>query len=251
MIKSFLSFLYHSTNEHGVHSPFVFNLVTKCFYDKKTYNNYGVINQYKTSLLANKKTINITEYGAGSRVFKSTKRPVSKIAKHVGVSDSRAQLLNRFCTYFKVANALEIGASLGIGTCSMALGSKHVTTIEGCPETLQIAKSNLAYFDLKNIDFIQANFDEAIPKLTERYDLIYIDGNHQKEATLNYFESLLKNSHNDTVFIFDDIHWSKEMEEAWQEICDDKRVTVSIDTFQWGIVFIRKEQQKEHFMIRV
>jgi predicted O-methyltransferase YrrM len=251
MFHNYLSFLYHSTNEHGVHSPFVFKLVTQCFYDKKRYAIYTILDQYRKVLLSNKKSINITEYGAGSRIFKSNTRAINKIAKYAGISTKRAQLLYRICTYFKIENALEIGTSLGIGTCSIALGSKRVTTIEGCHETLKIAQDNLAKFKFKNIHFIQENFDTAIPKLNERYDLIYIDGNHQKEATLTYFEHLIKNSHNDTVFIFDDIHWSKEMEEAWQLIRTDKRVTVSIDTFQWGIVSLRKEQEKEHFIIRV
>jgi predicted O-methyltransferase YrrM len=251
MFRNYLSFLYHSTNEHGVHSPFVFKLLTQCFYDKKKYASYAILSQYKKALLSNKSKINITEYGAGSIVFKSNTRAINKIAQYAGISTKRAQLLYRICNYFQIENALEIGTSLGIGTCSIALGSKRVTTIEGCPETLKIAQKNSAKFKLKNIHFIQENFDVIIPKLSETYDLIYIDGNHQKEATLAYFESLIKNSHNDTIFIFDDIHWSTEMEEAWQEICANKHVTVSIDTFQWGIVCLRKEQRKEHFIIRV
>ena len=42
-IKSYLQFLWHSKNEHGVHSPFVFSLVTKCFYDKKNKPEYAII----------------------------------------------------------------------------------------------------------------------------------------------------------------------------------------------------------------
>ena len=83
------------------------------------------------------------------------------------------------------------------------------------------------------------------------YNLIYLDGNHQKQATLDYFELLLPTITNDTVWIFDDIHWSAEMEEAWEIIKKHPKVTVTIDTFQWGLVFFRYEQPKEHFVIRV
>ena len=81
--------------------------------------------------------------------------------------------------------------------------------------------------------------------------MIYFDGNHQKEATLQYFNQLLKTAHNDSVFIFDDIHWSKEMTEAWETIKNHPKVTVTIDTFFWGFVFFRKEQVKEHFIVRL
>jgi predicted O-methyltransferase YrrM len=81
--------------------------------------------------------------------------------------------------------------------------------------------------------------------------LIYFDGNHSKEATLEYFELLLPTINNETVWIFDDIHWSPAMEAAWEVIKNHPKVTVTIDTFQWGIVFFRTEQPKEHFVIRV
>jgi predicted O-methyltransferase YrrM len=83
------------------------------------------------------------------------------------------------------------------------------------------------------------------------YQLIYFDGNHSKEATLNYFELLLPTVTNETVWIFDDIHWSPAMEAAWEVIQKHPKVTVTIDTFQWGLVFFRLEQPKEHFVIRV
>ena len=96
------------------------------------------------------------------------------------------------------------------------------------------------------------DFVNVIEKLqVESYDLIFIDGNHQKEATLNYFEILLSTTKNHSVFIFDDIYWSKGMTEAWESIKQHPKVTVSIDTFFWGMVFFRTEQVKEHFVIRV
>ena len=81
--------------------------------------------------------------------------------------------------------------------------------------------------------------------------MVYFDGNHQKAATLEYFQHCLQFVNNESFFIFDDIHWSKEMESAWEEIKKHPKVKVTIDTFQWGIVFFRKEQEKEHFIIRV
>lgn len=254
-IKSYLQFLWHSKNEHAVHSPFVFNLLTKCFYDKKTKPQYLVLQQYRNSLLENKNTIEVTDFGAGSRVFKSNKRQISKIAKTAGITPKRAQLLFRITNYFQPSAILEIGTSLGLATSALSLGNTKakITTVEGCPETAKFAQEQFRQFGLTNINLVVKEFNSYLSDFqlsTFDFRLIYFDGNHSKKATLEYFEFLLPTITNDTVWIFDDIHWSPEMEEAWKMIKNHPKVKVTIDTFQWGLVFFRKEQPKEHFVIR-
>jgi len=135
---------------------------------------------------------------------------------------------------------------------SLAYPEAKITTIEVCPNISEFTKANLEKHQLKNIDLITGNFNAVIKDLASNsYDFIFFDGNHQKEATLNYFESLLRTAHDNSVFIFDDIYWSKDMTEAWETIKQHPRVTVTVDTFYWGFVFFRKEQLKEHFVIRV
>lgn len=253
-IKQYLKFLKKSTNQHGIHSPFVYHLVTLCFYNKTKFKTYHTLEQYREKLYQNNTIISVTDFGAGSRVFKSNERQVSKIAKTAGITKKRARLLYRIADYFEINNALELGTSLGLATTALSLGNKNanISTIEGCPETAQIAKQQFEAFNLQNIDLKVNNFETELAKIkNDKFDLIYIDGNHQKEATLNYFEMLLNNIHNDSILIFDDIHWSASMTAAWQEIKNHPQVTVTIDTFFWGIVSFRKEQEKEHFTIRV
>ena len=253
-LKSYLNFLLKSQNQHGLHSPFVYDLVTKCFYDRSFHQEYDLIKKYRNDLLRNKELIEVTDFGAGSRVFKSNKRPVFSIAKNAGITLHRAKLLYRLTSYLKIKNALELGSSVGIASSAIAANKKtKLTTIEGCPETAKIAREQFQKYDLNNIDLRIGKFEDQFEELLhgdQKFDLIYFDGNHQKQATLNYFEKLLPTAHNDSVFIFDDIHWSKEMQEAWEEIKKYKSVTVTIDTFQWGLVFFRKEQVKQHFVIR-
>lgn len=254
-IKSYLNFLWHSKNEHGVHSPFVFNLVTKCFYDAKQYPEYAVLKKYRKSLLENTNTIEVTDFGAGSRVFKSNTRQINQIAKTAGITPKRAELLFRITNYFQPSNILEIGTSLGLATSSLSLGNPKakITTLEGCKNTLAVAQKQFEKFKLTNVNSVATEFSSFLTNSqlnTEHCQLIYFDGNHSKAATLNYFELLLPSVTNETVWIFDDIHWSKEMEEAWEIIKQHPKVTVTIDTFQWGLVFFRYEQPKEHFVIR-
>jgi len=253
-IKQYLKFLKASTNQHGVHSPFVYDLVTKCFYDRSRYKEYTILKQYRQSLYQNSKSISIFDFGSGSRVFKSNNRVISKMAKTSGITSKRAKLLFRMVRYFNSKNILELGTSLGLATSALSLGHKQasITTIEGCPETAKIAQEQFSTFQLNNIHLKVSPFEKALPELAlNLYDLVYIDGNHTKQATLNYFEILLPIATNNSVFIFDDIHWSKGMTEAWDIIKNHPSVTVSIDTFFWGIIIFRKEQAKEHFTIRV
>lgn len=125
-LKSYLKFLWNSKNEHGVHSPFVFSLVTKCFYDKKKYAEYSILKNYRKSLLENYNTIEVTDFGAGSRVFKSNTRAINQIAKNAGISKKRAELLFRITNYFQPSTILEIGTSLGLATSALSLGNKKL-----------------------------------------------------------------------------------------------------------------------------
>ncbi len=255
--SSYIKFLIKSTNQHGIHSPFVYNFVTKCLYKKIPHKNIHikVIEANRSSLLSNHNKINVTDFGAGSKVFQNEIRSISKITKNAGISGKRGKLLYTIVQFFNSEQVLEIGTSLGIATTYLSLANSKakIKTLEGCKETAKIAQGQFEKLDLKNVEIIIGNFKETLSQtiLNQKFDLIYFDGNHQKDATINYFDQCLTTVHNETVFIFDDIHWSKPMEQAWNYIKNHPKVTVSIDTFQWGIVFFRKQQFKEHFTIRV
>lgn len=253
-IKSYLKFLFKSTNQHGIHSPFVYDFVTKCLYNRKAYAKYELLDAFRKKLLQNNSVIQVTDFGSGSRVFSSNKRAVKAIAKNAGVPIKRQHLLFRISNYFQPINVLELGTSLGLGTVALSLGSSsaNIITIEGCPNTAKVAKQQFEEFQLQNIDLSVQNFDDFLNNDdTSNYDLVYIDGNHNKEKTIQYFNTLLEKVHNDTLFIFDDIYWSKAMTEAWNTICQNHKVTVSIDCFYWGFAFFRTAQEKEHFIIRL
>ncbi|SHH38162.1 O-methyltransferase [Winogradskyella jejuensis] len=251
---SYVKFLINSTNQHGVHSPFIYDFVIKCLYDKTNYEAYSHLKTYRNQLLQSKQTLNITDFGAGSKVMNSKKRSVSKMAKNSSSSLKDSKLLYRIANYFKFKNTLELGTSLGVGTQALALGHSNnkITTIEGCPETFKFTKQQFEALNLSNIRTINSDFKTAISQLKEdTFDCIFFDGHHNKAATLEYFNLLISKAHNDSLFIFDDIYWSKDMTEAWKDIVNDNRVTASIDTFNLGFAFFRKEQPKQHFRIRL
>ena len=251
--KSYIKFIRLSKNQHGVHSPFVYNLVTKCFNDKTKYPEYEILKKHRKALRSDHSFFEMTDFGQGSRVFKGNARKVSSVVKNAGMKKKRQKLLFRLAKYFKSENILELGTSLGLGTLALSLSNEFsaIHTVEGCQNTLKKAQEYFEKFNLHNIQIHQKLFSEFLQNTSEKFDLIFIDGDHNGERTLGYFNSLLKNVHNNSVIIFDDIYWSKDMTIAWQQIIANKKVTVSIDTFQWGLVFFRKEQSKQHFIIRV
>ncbi len=251
-VLAYLKFLWHSKNEYAVHSPFVYELLMKCVYDKSTYPDYAQLERYRKSLLADKTEIAIEDLGAGSRILKNRQRKVCDMAANAGSTAFRSKLLFRLTQYLQPENSLELGTSLGIGTLSLALGNPQgrVTTVEGSA-TAGYAHKKLGEI-VNNTKVIQSDFASFIEKLPseQKYDLVFFDGHHDRDATLRYFEAMKKTVREGTAWIFDDIHWSPGMEQAWQKICDDPAITVSIDTFQWGIVFFRSGQVKEHFVLR-
>lgn len=200
--------------------------------------------------------IPITDFGAGSRVHLSRERKISAIAKSSLKPKKYSQLLFRMVNYFHPQNILELGTSLGITTSYLSSGNSNadVITMEGSPHVASIARKNFNAVQLKNISVIEGNFDDTLPGLISKLpsaDFVFIDGNHRKEPTIRYFEQLLPIASGTGIFIFDDVHWSREMEEAWEIIKQHDAVTLSIDLFFIGIIFFRKEQkEKQHFTIR-
>jgi predicted O-methyltransferase YrrM len=250
-------FTASNRNGHGMHSPFVFEFITKVLNDKTNYADYNAIEKIRKKLLNNHEMLAVEDLGAGSRIAKQKQRSVLSVAKHALKSPKFAQLLYRIVRHYKCKSIVEFGTSLGITSSylSMAAGDDgHIATVEGSSAIVSIANKNFETLGLKNIQSFNVPFDEWLSKKEfgfDRVDLAFIDGNHQLEPTLKYFNEFLIRSHNDTLLIFDDIHWSIEMEEAWVKIRRNESVTCTIDLFFIGLVFFRKEiKEKQHFSIR-
>ena len=162
--------------------------------------------------------------------------------------------------YYQPENVLELGACFGITTSYLSSGNKaaQVFTMEGAKQIAGVARKDFEKLRLKNIELIEGNFDNRLPlfiqQLKEKHqtlDFVFIDGNHRYEPTARYFHELLSVVNDDSIFIFDDIHWSEEMEKAWNEIIAHESITLSIDLFFIVIVFFRKENKvKQDFVIR-
>jgi len=144
-----------------------------------------------------------------------------------------------------------------MGTTSAYLASASnalVTTMEGSTNIAAIANKNFSLLGLQNIDIIKGDFNNTLTEYlssNKKIDFVFLDGNHRKVPTLKYFEEILLNTNEETIFVFDDIHWSSEMEEAWDIVKKHNQVTLTIDLFFIGIALLGKNfKEKQHFAIR-
>lgn len=255
LARSYWRHLRKAGNRHDVHSPFVYDLVDKALRPRTPSATYADIEALRKELLRSTDILNVTDLGAGSRKDNNRRRAVRSIARSALKPRRQAEQLARIAAYFNPATILELGTSLGITTLYLARASDHaqVHTIEGCPETAAVAARNFERLKAGNIIPYTGSFTDRLPSVLDsmgRLDLAFIDGHHSSGPTMAYFEQCLAHSHNDTVFIFDDIHWSADMELAWRSIQGHPRVTVTIDLFHYGLAFLRREQQREHFRLR-
>lgn len=256
-IRRYAHHFFHARSKFDLHSPFIYKIYSQVLKDKKEYPEYKVMNNLWDLLLRDQRYTTRTDLGAKAPDFPWQKEilPVRTIAKRFSVSPDFGKLLFRLSRYFQPKITLELGTSLGISTAYMALGNPEGTiiTVEGCPEIAKEAEKNFERLGISNIDQRTGNFDQLLPDIlseVEWLDMIFIDGNHKKDAVLNYFQQCLQQTRSSSVLVFDDIHWSEGMEKAWLEIKHHPRVKITIDLFQMGLVFFRDELSKEDFILR-
>jgi predicted O-methyltransferase YrrM len=256
-IASYLKWWKKSLGKRGfgIHSPFLFHLITQVIHKKiNTEWPYYIENRRK-QLMRDRQVIEVTDFGSGSKLSYDTFRKIGTIAKGSATSAKDGRLLYHLANHMQSKNILELGTSLGLGTCYLAHATSNpdVITIEGCPEISKVARGTFDDLQLKNIRVFTGEFSETLPKALNEFesvDLVFFDGNHQYGPTLSYFHQCLPKVNNRTVFVFDDIHQSPEMEQAWAEIIKHPSITLSLDFYWIGVVFFRKELSKEHFCLR-
>ncbi|AYA35681.1 class I SAM-dependent methyltransferase [Hymenobacter oligotrophus] len=253
----YIRYWLRSGNAHGLHSPFVFSLYLDVVCHTGEFGPFQAIEARRHALREDTRRLRITDFGAGSHTGAGTERAVGSIARAAAKPPRLAQLLFRLVNYLQPATILELGTSLGLTAAYLASASSRarVFSFEGCPQTAAVARETFDQLHLGNVELIEGNFDETLPqalgRLEQPIDFAFFDGNHRYEPTLRYFEQCLPHRTDESVFVFDDIHWSGEMDRAWEAIKAHPEVTLTIDLFFVGLVFFRRNAPKQHFTLRI
>ena len=248
--KIFLWYLLRAKTKYYLHSPFVYQFYLNVLEGEED-EQLVVIKSLRGKLRNNHALLRFKNLGTGTLL----QRSISNIEAGVSVRAKYGKLLYRLVKYFKPVNILEIGTSIGLSSSYMALANKksRVISLEGSPEVAQTAKQNHVTLQIDNVEVVVGNFEETLASSLNNLssaDFVFFDGNHTKQATLNYFSQCLLKANEHSVFVFDDIYWNKEMYGAWEEIKQHPQITLTLDVYQFGICFFRKEKlAKENFVL--
>ena len=252
-VFQFISYWLHKVNEHSLHSPFLYKFYTEVIKNDQQ-QDFEELEALRNSLLNSTDSVTVKELGAGSRVDNGAQRRVKDIARHASTPSSFSRLLYRIIKDGDFNSILELGTSLGINTLHLhkANPSGNIYSLEGSPEIARLAQQHFEQFQAKNIELIEGNIDDTLSSVIEevkRIDLAYLDANHRYEPTLRYFNQILPKLHQHSIVVIDDIHWSTEMNKAWQELIALPEVSLSLDLFEGGLLFFNQDLKKEHYIL--
>lgn len=253
LIVEGIKYQLHAKKRQGIHSPFIYRLADNGLQLTIEKKHKRVLNAFDFKQRKDERILTVTDLGAGSKTL-GNQRSIKQIHKTSSSGKRYGTLLYRLCKHFEPARILELGTSLGRGTLAMHLGyqAAEIISIEGSPEIAAIARENMNEFasNPTNIDLVEGSFSTFLSNLNNKtFDLVYIDGHHQGEALCSYLDQIIPHTHEQTLFLLDDIRWNDDMFMAWNELVSDERFHVSIDFFRMGLLSRRPTQAKEHFIL--
>ena len=233
------------------------NLNTKVHLTAIEQTDLDAIEKVRESLLSSGISIPVMDFGVGSKKteLKTDKQEyIRDVCRIASKPKGSGLFLYNLIRQSKSENILELGTCLGISSAYIAMALKHqlsgkMITMEGSPARAKIADQNLKNLGLENYASVQAGkFQDILePHLseTEYIDFAFIDGHHDGDATVGYFDQLLPKFKNGGIMVFDDIFWSVGMNKAWKTIRRSDSVKDSFEFKGMGIVQILPQNQHQ------
>lgn len=254
--NDFLNFARQSTRIENIKDDLLQQFCLKIMQNIDYQEDFQLLESIRTDLLRNESELEIVEFGAGSSFGNKPYKRIKDIAKQQLSNPYQLQLLYHMIRYNDSKHIIELGASLGLSSLYLAKAAPKgmVNSFEGNPHFITFIKEQMHAQQVKNINLIPGNFDTTLIdfcKQKQRIDFAFIDGNHRSKPTIQYFEAILPHLHEKSIVVFDDIHWSKDMYQAWQTIQKHPKVQVSLDMYVMGIILFDQELfEKNHLKIR-
>lgn len=243
----YLSYLFHAKHRKGfgIHSPFVFYLVTMVIEETLPYYRFVQIENLRTLLNKTKKKIKENKNGV------ETERRISEFVRESSISPSYDQLLFRLVNFFKPRNVVEIGTSIGITSLYLATSDTHrpVYTIGESKELADFAHTTFGKVGLQNIIQQTGNVETKLPVVLSKeknIDFVYFGRQTSVEAIQKSLSLLSSSFTSKTVIMLSDL-WKDERKELWETMKKQSGVRVSIEMFHYGILIFNEDLQCENY----
>ena len=230
--------------------------------DKIWVNN---IEKLRKELKQDHSEIIVTDFGAGN-----PKSNRSGSQMHIGQVNSStisqiniaskspfwSLLLFNIISEYKPKIALELGTCLGISaayqTAALTIysGGKLIT-MEGSAALVEKSRQHFTYLGLLNVEIVEGRFSDNLKNVLEQnqpIDYVFIDGHHDHDSTINYFETILPFLSEKAIVIFDDISWSKGMKSAWKKIIKNQNLKIIFDLRSIGICFLDNQRSNQRMI---
>ena len=255
---SSLKFYWDAKTINSIHSPYLYDLTCHLLDLRKKDESYDKIEDLRQALLKNKDGLRVEDYGAGSYTGKASEiKRIARLAKVSSSNTLKCKLLSNLVSYIQPSCILELGTNLGLATAYLhsAAPTADCITVEGSETIYQQAKLNLEALGYNDIEIHNSLFNSFIEEhspIIERSDLVYMDGDHRYQSTLDYFDKIWTSwsgTSSVQVIVLDDIYWSKGMQNAWDTIKENYKCQ-TLDFYKLGIV-IRRENiiTSEHLKV--
>lgn len=252
--RQFFQFYRAAVTKYQLHSPFAFEWASAVLEDTRRFYAFRDIEALRAKMRAVPTVLDIQDLGTGQPGPRREK--LGDIVVRSASSPAQGRQLFRLVDWLKPAALLELGTSTGIGAMYLASAAgpqARLLTLEGSPALANVARTNFNLLKLTNAEVLEGPFADTLPAALERLgrpDLVFFDGHHRAQPTLQYFEACLARAHDHTVFVFDDVYWSPEMTAAWRQIQQHPRVTLTLDSFDLAFAFIQPDfREKQHFRV--
>jgi predicted O-methyltransferase YrrM len=239
----------------GIHPPFAYRIIREVIYGvDPDIEGLGRIEQHRQDLLKMTGSIMVEDFGAGSRRGLDRERRICDLVKHTAISQKRGRLLARLVCHMKPSTMIELGTGAGLASLYLSLGNPagQVVTCEGSGEIAVLARMGIEKLGIENIDIRTGLFTELLPGLLNHAgeeSFVFIDGDHRGDSLISYFDRIVATGHRRMVVVLDDIHWSRSMYQAWRKIVRLSEISLSIELYNTGIVFLDETIQQDHFVV--
>ncbi|MFC2112270.1 O-methyltransferase [Bacteroidota bacterium] len=238
----------------GIHPPFAYNFTREVVFGEVNAE-LKRIEELRKSLLVKRNKVRVSDKGAGSRKIKGEERRSGDVVRHTAVGTKKGQLLGRIAVSLGFPLILELGTGTGFSSMYMGMACpfSKVLTCEGSQTIADLARGNIQQMEINNIEVHNDDFANWLPRILNQFSgemLVFIDGDHRGEKMMEYCDMIINSGNNKKVIILDDIHWSTDMYQAWKKLIKKDKVSLSLELFNIGIIFLSYPVQQNNFIIR-